>query len=205
MYRRHFGSASLATLLLGLSLGCSGGPKRIAVPEFEPVAIAEAAISELDTDGDAVLSAEELKNSPGLAASMSVFDSDQDGSISEDELRAEFQKWLEEKTGLISIRCEVRHKGRPLKGATVRLVPESFLNSVVPTGEGETDAMGMTQISCESQHLPEALKSMRAIKPGVYRIEVTHPSESLPEKYNSQTTLGRSVSLRNSHPLSLNL
>ena len=205
MYVNKFSSASLATLLLALPVGCSHGPERITVPDFEPGKIAEAALTEFDADGDEILSSSELKKSPGLTASMSVFDSNQDGKISGEELRMEFQKWLDEKTGLISIRCEVRYKGRPLKGAMVHLVPEPFLGNVVPEATGKTDAMGMTQISCDSEHLPESLKSMRAIKPGVYRIEVTHPDVSLPAKYNSQTTLGRSVSLRNSHPLSLHL
>jgi len=191
--------------LLSVASGCSRYPARIAAPDFEPKVIASAALEQLDVNGDGLLSARELERSPGLKNSLSCFDANGDGALSADEIRAELQKWLDEKTGLISIRCEVTHNGQPLKGATVRLIPEPFLGDAVPEAHGETDAMGMTQLSCDPQYLPEGLKKTRAVKPGIYRVEVTHPEIAIPEKYNSQTELGRSVSLRNSYALSLQL
>lgn len=192
-------------LVLTMTAGCGDEVARIGMPPFQPKEIARAVLSELDGNGDSVLSASEFELSPGLNSSVSVFDGNGDGELSEDELVAEFQNWLNERTGLISLRCEVSHHGKPLAGATVRMIPEPFLEGVLPVAIGVTDAMGMTQISCEAEHLPKTLKSMRAMKPGVYRIEVTHPEVPLPAKYNMETTLGRSVSLHNSYPLVLNL
>ena len=31
------------------------------------------------------------------------------------------------------------------------------------------------------------------LRPGIYRVEITHPSESIDAKFNSQTTLGHTV------------
>ena len=32
------------------------------------------------------------------------------------------------------------------------------------------------------------------MQPGLYRVEITHPTVTLPAKYNTETTLGREVS-----------
>jgi hypothetical protein len=198
--------APLAGALAAVAFaGCSRGPERIDVPSFEPNALARDILEKLDRNLDGILDATELRLSPGLNASVGVFDSDGDKKLSADELAGQFEKWLQERTGLISLRCEVHLRGRPLPNATVRFVPEPFFEGVVPQASGITDAMGMTELSCDAEQLPPALKSMRAIKPGVYRVEVTHPQASLPAKYNTGTILGRTVSLRNSQPMSLNL
>jgi hypothetical protein len=170
-----------------------------------PEQLASGILDRLDRNDDELLDAEELLQSPGLNASIKIFDTSGDGKLSAEEISGRFESWLNENTGLITQRCEVRLNGRPLPGATVTFVPEPFLEGVIPKASGVTDAMGMTEISCDPEDLPAALKSMRAIKPGVYRVEVTHPQATIPSKYNSETILGRSVSFRNAPTMSLNL
>lgn len=201
----HFRITLPMVVLLSLMSGCSGGPKRVPMAKFAPDTIATRAVESLDKDGDAKLNRDELSGSPGLLASVSIFDSDGDGQISRAELADGLQQWRDEKTGLVSLHCEVTWKGRPLQGATVRMIPEPFFEGAIAPASGETDAAGQAQMSCDSEHLPEALKSLRAVQPGIYRVEVTHPQIDLPAKYNTNTQLGRSVSLRNAYPLTLGL
>lgn len=203
--RHRIFSSLQAALLLSVFLGCSRGLERVSMPLFDSDDVASRALRELDTDGDAGLSERELESSPGLLASMHVFDQDHDGKLSVVEISNQLDVWRGEQAGLLSLRCEVRWKGRPLKDATIRLVAEPFFDGAIPDASGVSDYAGSAELSCDPEHLPEALKSIRAVKPGVYRVEVTHPKVDLPAKYNSKTTLGRSVSLRNSNTLFLNL
>lgn len=175
------------------------------MPDFNPDAVADRALQTLDRDGNAMLSRDELVGSPGLLASLSVFDRNGDQQITREELAAELHKWRDERAGLLSLRCEVTWQGRPLEGATVRMIPEPFFDGAIPPATGRTDRVGQAEMSCGSEYLPETLQSLRAVKPGVYRVEVTHDQIDLPAEYNTNTRLGRSVSLRNSHPLTLNL
>ncbi len=192
-------------LLLTLASGCSRGPKRVPMPDFSPDSAAAQAVATLDSDGDGTLNHDELVASPGLLASQSIFDGNGDGQISEEELATVFRQWRDERTGLITLRCEVTWQGRPLPGATVRMIPEPFFAGAIAPASGQTDANGQADMSCDAEHLPEALKSLRAVQPGVYRVEVTHPEVDLPAKYNTDTRLGRSVSLHNAYPLNLGL
>ncbi|MEM8944987.1 MAG: hypothetical protein AAGD11_07355 [Planctomycetota bacterium] len=162
-------------------------------------------MSELDQNSDGVLSELELRKSPGLMASIPLFDLDGDGALTAAELEGRLEQWRGEKTGLLPYRCEVRWKGKPLSGATVHLHAEPFFNGAIADATGVSDFAGSVDLSCRPEDLPEALKNVRAIRPGVYRIEVTHPAVNLPAKYNTHTTLGQSVSLRNSATLTLEL
>jgi len=192
-------------LSLCLTLGCHRGPARVEMPGFDPDSVAARVLAELDADEDGLLSEQELKGSPGLLASMSQFDQNGDHKLNAAEITDRLAQWRRDKSGLFPLRCEVRWKGRPLKDATIRLVAEPFFDGAIPDASGVSDYAGSAELSCDPEHLPEALKSIRAVKPGVYRVEVTHPKVDLPAKYNSKTTLGRSVSLRNSNTLFLNL
>jgi len=173
------------------------------MPDFDPHLVATRAFAELNTDDDASLSQQELKGSPGLLASMSQFDQNGDGELTSAEIAESLSQWRRDKAGLLSLSCEVTWKGKPLKDATIRLVPEPFFDGAIPEASGVTDSFGTAELSCSPEHLPEALKSIRALKPGIYRVEVTHPNIDLPAKYNSKTTLGCSVSFRNSNTLVL--
>jgi hypothetical protein len=192
-------------VLLVIVPGCSQGPKRVPMPEFAPDGVAGQALAALDSDGNGMLNRVELSGSPGLLSSLTIFDEDGDQQITRQELATELRKWQDEKAGLIPLSCEVTWKGRPLNGATVRLIPEPFFDGAIAPAMGQTDQNGQAEMSCDREHLPEALKSLRAVQPGIYRVEVTHPEIQLPAEYNTDTRLGRSVSLRNNYLLKLDL
>jgi hypothetical protein len=37
---------------------------------------------------------------------------------------------------------------------------------------------------------PKNAPNMPLVQPGIYRVEITHPSVKIPAKYNTETTLG---------------
>lgn len=189
---------------LGLS-GCNRGPARVGMPNFKPDRVAARALEEFDADGDGALNSEELQAAPGIAAAVPLMDADGNRQLTADEIAAELQKWRDEKAALISLSCRVTQKGRPVSGAQVRLVPEACFDDTIPDASGVSDAAGNADLSCDPEHKPETLKSYRAVKPGIYRVEVTHPSITVPPEFNSSTTIGAAVSLRNSNPLSIEL
>jgi EF hand len=197
--------ALLLIVVLGVASGCRQGQERVPGPQFAPDAVAARAVSALDEDGNGALSRDELIASPGLLASLSIFDADGDGRLTRDELAAKLREWKDQKAGLISVECELTWKGQPLKGATVSMIPEPFFDGAIPAATGETDDFGQAELSCGKAFLPERLKSLRVVMPGIYRVEVTHPGIKIPPEYNSSTRLGRSVSLRNAQPLVLEL
>ncbi|QEG36559.1 EF hand [Bythopirellula goksoeyrii] len=194
-----------AIVSFSLPLGCQWGPARVKMPDFDPESVAAKAMSDLDSNGDGFLSEDELKGSPGLLASLDDFDQNGDHQLSSEEIVDRLTKWRREKAGLLPFRCEVRWKGKPLKDANIQLVAEPYFDGTIPNASGVSDFAGSAELSCSPDDLPETLKSIRAINPGIYRIEVTHPRIDLPAKYNSNTILGQSVSLRNSNTLVLDL
>ena len=175
------------------------------MPRFDPEDVAAQAVSQLDTNGDGSLTEEELRASPGLLASLSDFDQNGNRQLTAAEIAGRLNEWRRDKSALLPLRCQVTLKGKPLSDATVTLVPEPFFGDSIPPASGVTDFTGSAELSCDKEHLPSQLKNIRAVKPGIYRVLVTHPRVDLPAVYNTDTTLGRSVSLRNCNTLHLQL
>ena len=65
--------------------------------------------------------------------------------------------------------------GRPLDGATVRFVPERFLQGAVKPAVGTTDRQGAAIIAIADEDLPADQRTLRAMQPGIYRVEIKHP------------------------------
>src|SRR5688572_11955973 len=71
-------------IIVGAALlvaGCSGAPGRIRPPDVDSDAAAEAALEQLDKNGDGQLDDSELKSSPGLAAAKASYDGDSNGTL----------------------------------------------------------------------------------------------------------------------------
>jgi hypothetical protein len=168
------------------------------------VAATDRAVSKYDSNGDQKLSREELKLSPGLLAAINLLDRNGDGSISSDELKAMLLEIEQQQAALVEIPCTVTRNNRPLAGAKVELVPETFLGNAIKPASGITDRDGTTYLSVDAEELPEALRNrVKGVHCGIYRVVVTHPSVNVPVKYNTQTELGRIVSRRDYGPLTV--
>ena len=178
MSRSGLSLPSSFLLLLATAAGCGPSrPARIPAPPLDPAAVAAAASS-----GD-------LNKLPAIAAGRVVLDTDKDKKVSQGELL----KWLEEvrdsKVAITSIAVQVSHKGKPLSGAEIRLVPEACMAGGIKEASGKTDQSGMSMVTIPGSEYP-------GVNCGLYRVEITgngNDGRPLAAKYNAQSTLGVAV------------
>ena len=167
---------------------------------------ARPALKEFDANGDQKLGKDELQKCPGLLAAIGQFDQDRDGTISPNELETKLSEMEKQGAGLVAMTCVVRCGGQPIEGATVNFVPEGFLAGAVKTATGVTAQDGTAVPSVADDDLPSEIRGkVHGVPSGVFRVEVTHPSVSIPAKFNTETTIGRLVTRRDHEPLTIDL
>lgn len=177
---------------MGAFAGCFG-QKRVKPPKISAKAAGSAAIEQYDKDGDGSLSAAELESVPSLASTN--FDANGDGNVSPEEITDRIGAWQDTQLGLISFACQVVLDGRPLAGATVKFIPETFLGDNVLPASDTTNKYGIANLSIAKEHLRADLKNHSVIHCGVYKIEITHPEVRIPARYNTETTLGQEAAI----------
>src|SRR5207244_6768910 len=89
-------------LVLGL-VGCSHTPDRIAAPAFDAAAAGKKAIELYDTNHDGVISGKELDNCPAIKSAIKRYDMGGDGKVTADNIAARINKWIESKTGVMTV------------------------------------------------------------------------------------------------------
>jgi hypothetical protein len=188
-----------------LFAGCNFRGTKIDVPVWDPVAAADRAMKEYDSNGDKKLSRDELTKCAGLAAAREKFDGDGDGSISADELTSKLQEIRQQESDLVEVTCTVSRGNQPVEGAKVEFVPESFMGEACKPASGITGRDGVTSPTIADEDMPAAYRGrIHGTHCGVYRVVVTHPSINIPAKYNKQTQLGLVVTTRNREMLTIN-
>jgi hypothetical protein len=175
--------------LVALLAGCSYTPARVEAPSWDPDNFADAILERLDKNADGAVDMTEVAAAPGLAWGAQYIDTDNNKSLSRDELVARFEVYRKMRLGLSSKTMQLSYKGRPLMGAKVKLVPEFFLEGVVEPAEGETFSDGTLSPQAQGIDLP-------GVRVGYYRVVVDAPNLKLPAKYASADTtlLGVEVS-----------
>ncbi len=171
-------------------IGCFGGPSRIEAPKWDVEAITDACMQQTDEDGDGFVTKSEAKaNAPGLAYALQQLDTDQDKKLSVDEIRQRFQDLADAKTGVQGFNMRLYYRGRPMRQANIRLVPEPFLEGIVEEAEGQIsdEYTGTADFDIPGDEF-------YGVRPGMYRVEVTSDDVKIPAKYNDETTLGVDVS-----------
>ncbi|NOY41060.1 MAG: hypothetical protein GXP26_04370 [Planctomycetes bacterium] len=189
---KHYLAISIAWLLV--LNGCSGQAKRILPPEINAKEAGATAISSHDTDGDKILSGKELLEVPSLKSGMRDLDKNDDGGLSADEISQEIEAWKAAKVGLVLPGCQVTLDGRPLEGATVTLMPEPFLGENVKSASGVTDTMGRVVLAIAEEHRMDP--SATGVQCGYFQVRISKQQdgkETLPARYNVNTTLGCKV------------
>ncbi len=179
--------------LLVATMGCSRGPSALRPPKVDAKAAAKSAIAEFDRDGDGKLSKAEWSTSGALLAIAERCDINKDGMLDIDEIRSGIENWQENAIGPRSLPFSVRLDNRPLEGAVVRLVPATFMGAGIPPAAAETSSGGGGQLAMAEADRPRNAPNMPLVQPGLYSVEITHPSKKIPAKYNTQTTLGIEV------------
>src|SRR5262249_972552 len=92
--------------------------------------------------------------------------------------------------------CLLRMDGHPLAGATISFEPESFLGDTIQAADGTTDFTGAAYPRIPKEKRPVA-DMPGGMQLGFYRIRVsklTAGKETIPAKYNTDTTLGKQIS-----------
>ncbi|MEM9658969.1 MAG: EF-hand domain-containing protein, partial [Planctomycetota bacterium] len=150
--------------------------------------MAAAAMEQADSNGDGFLSEEELTASaPGLGYNLEAIDTDGDGQLSMEEIAARIKEYRDMGVGLASTTCLVTLKGRPLPNATVKFIPEPFLGDIVEPATGTTTIDGLVRMKADGS-------DVKAVRVGMYRVEITDPRGKVPAKYNTETEQGIEVS-----------
>jgi hypothetical protein len=171
-------SVCFFVLALGLLTGCGEkANKPIATPTFDASAMAQAALSDYDTDKNGQLSVEELNACPGLKKAFPK------GGAKIEDLRPRFEGY--KSAGAETVMLTFTLGGKPLSGANITLVPEACMKGAIAEATGTTDANGIVgSFTCKGETFP-------GLALGLYKVKVT--GAGVPAKYNDQTTLGLEV------------
>lgn len=184
-------------LALGLgmlaTIGCGGPPPAVELPRVDPQGAAQRAMEKYDHNGDGALDKSELAAAPSLQSALPRIDGDGDGRIRASELSKRIADWQVEQTGMTPFEVKVIRGGKPLENAQVVFEPAEFLGEVFQRGEGVSDKDGLAIISIPPELRKPGQEAVEGITAGLYRVRVTHPSEALPAKFNTETTLGCEV------------
>jgi hypothetical protein len=167
--------------------GCGGGPARVAAPSWDPEKLTAAVFASLDANNDDLLDRDELEAAPGLRYAHRYLDTDGDGQLGREEIRQRFALYQELRVGTELVSLRVTLNGRPLRGATVRLIPEAFLEGVIEPASGTTDEYGIASPTIEGASLP-------GIRIGFYRAEIVSPQLQSAQALRSAESLGIEVS-----------
>jgi hypothetical protein len=203
VFTRRKASAAVLFVLGCLALAaCSS--RETPPPTAEPIApdTAQQALKTLDTNGDGSLDMKELEKAPGLKQAVVRIkklaagrgappspDKLKGEKITADEINGRIQEWKDSGVGRMPVPVTVTRKGKPLVGATVTFVPEPFLGPGLSKGTGTTDGKGIASISVPQANPTDPV----GMSPGFFRVEITKSGDSIPAKYNTQTTLGQEV------------
>jgi hypothetical protein len=203
LVRRRFPVAAAPRhicVILFVLAGCNQGPGTISPPDVDAASAADNAVELYDKNADGQLSKTEWSASPALAAVAASYDKSGDRTLSADEISLGIAAWEQSGVGARTVPFVVRWNGRPLAGAIVRLVPAPFLEGAVKGAAGETGASGAGHLSVAPDDRPPNAPDIPLMQPGLYHVEITHPSTRLPAKFNSQTTLGIEITRANPGP-----
>ena len=182
-------------LAWGSSIGCSNLPPRIHPPSVDHDEATELVFSRCDLNSDGAISEEESVNVLAIKRRFSLYDADKDGKVVPEEFKKRLTTMFDPRAALVGADCFVVLGGRPLVGAAVHFEPEDFLAEVIPAADGVTDENGYAEMSTSNEDLPAgAPQSGGLLRPGMYRVSITHPKHKIPAKYNKETTLGEEVS-----------
>jgi hypothetical protein len=183
----------LSCVVLSLVLahiGCSRGPSRVEPPNVNAESAAEQAVSLYDKNQNGSLNKSELAACPGMLAQINAYDTDSNGEITAVEISNRIASLFKAKVGLTVLMCEIRVNGKPLSNAEVVFDPEPYLGDDMKRAVGTTDVSGNAEMGVADEDMPRNLQGVKAIQYGTFKVRVTHPSITIPAKYNSETRLG---------------
>jgi hypothetical protein len=193
--REAFSLLNLACATVLLLTGCNSGPSRIKPPSIDADDAAAEAMELYDKDGDGSIAGAELDAVPGIKAAMETIDADKDGKATEDEIVQRIEAWQATNIGVMASKATFTLDGRPLEGAQITFEPESFLGDDIKPAFGEA-LSGTAMVTIPKEQRPTT-DTPPGLQPGLYRVRVSkkvNGQETIPAKYNAETTLGQQIS-----------
>jgi hypothetical protein len=187
---------TLASLLLIATTSCNRGPAAVKQPSINASSAGKLAMEQYDKNGDGVVSGAELDQAPGLKAALKTLDTNGDGGVSADEVTARVNAWKAMQTGLTYVRCRVTLNGEPLSGATIIFEPEAFLGDEIKPATGIVTPLGDAMPVIKKEDRPDPTLP-GGVYIGLYKVRISKMEggkETIPARYNTQTTLGQEVS-----------
>ncbi len=181
--------AAGALIVIG---GCSASGTGQA-PAVDAHAAAAYAMEHSDANKDGAIEQSELSDNPALAAALPSFDVSGDGRLDASEIADGLTQMYASRMNLTDMACTVNRNGRPLVGATLRLSPVEMLGESLPAAEGVTNESGTAHPTVGAELIPTEFKDKPLMYPGLYSVEITHPTIQLPARYNTATELGCQV------------
>jgi hypothetical protein len=178
--------------------GCSGGPERFKAPSVDAESAAAQALELYDANHDGALNEEELAKVPAMLAKIKIYDVNANKSIEQDEIEGHLGRMLN-RTGGTPLTAMVYYRGSKLAGAMVELDPEPYLGGEVQAATGVTNGAGLAELSIPPEYMPEHLRRLKMVHYGVFKVRITHPTISIPAKYNTETELGYETEPGNPH------
>lgn len=175
-------------------VGCSGGPGRVAAADVDADDFADALFAKFDRDADGQLSDAELESAPYIKSCMTAYDADHNGQLALSEVKDNAHRVFDGKLGLMGASCRVTRNGKPLEGAIVYFVPLPGLEKELPVAGTVTASSGRGALTVRPEDLPNNSPKVQGLmRPGLYFVEVTHPTVKIPAEYNVKTSLGQEV------------
>ena len=113
-------------------------------------------------------------------------DTDGDGMLTAEEIAARIQYWLDSPTVVNTCDPLITLNGRLLVGATVTFEPEKFLGPAYSVSEGTSDEYGRAYIKGPDPMYPGLQLGFYRVKIS----KVVNGRETIPARYNSNTELG---------------
>lgn len=180
--------------------GCgSGQPGNLTPPALDPVAAAEQAVAEHDTNQDGRIGGKEFLNCPGLQAALKTTDGNRDGALTKDEIAARLQAYVDSQIPIQNFQLVVKVNGLPVEGLSVTLVPESFLTPAIETASGTCKRSGVVAPTIDFEDPELAKQKFAGVRLGMYRVKVSltdaQGKETIQSKYNTNSILGVEVGL----------
>ena len=188
---------AVAGLLVNLAAlaGCSQRASRISPVDIDASSASSEAMELYDKNADGALAGDELNAVPGIKKYLDKYDRDSDQRVTRDEIATRLGDWGSQKLALMGRSYVVMLDGRALEGATVTLVPEAYLGDSIKPATGVTAVNGLVRMSHAEEDLPKSAngRSIPGVKGGTFKIQITHASRKIPEKYNTATELGDEI------------
>jgi hypothetical protein len=169
--RTRFRFQKAATVALALALGGCGGSVTSQLPSYDPEQAASVALELYDRNSDGTLVAEELRESPALAAGRPRIDLNSDGAITAEEMKSRFAA-LAEQSDVIALDLRVTSNKRPLSGATVTFTPEPFMGDGLQSYSGVTTDHG----TCE---LIGSKVDLYGLPVGYFKVHIVHEGQGI--------------------------